>query len=488
MILTFPYFDLLAPKGENHNLPCDVVSYSLGDGYIHLLLPEDVPKKAVVVYIRDIDGNYLARRVYDFTQEVMIGPWEVLLEHHTLPVLYFETEDHAVYDMMNASETKDIICNGNMHLCVGKEDSKENGWYREYISLSEDRSSGVSATLQGRGSTSWLSNFKKSYSLRLGKSSDLLGMGSNKNWNLIGNSKDVSLLKNVTFNEISKNAGIEFQPRMRSVNLYVDGVYQGLYTLTSKVSADKERVALRKGDYFYRLDPPVPDNPIPYYSDRWFWDAGVMYPVADLMYPESYNEARLAEAAGILQTFVTARDDPAVQGFDKICDLDSLARFYWIQEASMNYDACSRSIYMYYRRDDSQMHFGPVWDMDLTIGCRFEKQDIDFSDPTGWKIRNMGWYQPLFERDDFVRKVWEVYYNGGVRSALISGIDEFETQREGLGEDAYLNYTFYGHANSPGVSMVYGDSYDEYCDNMILFYRTRIEWLDAQMQLLYGMP
>ena len=480
-ILALPYFDLLAASGENRNLPCDVESYSLGDGIIHLILPEDVPEMAVAVYIRDIEGTLLARRVYDFTQKVMIGPWEVVLDHPTLPVLYFETEDPDVYDAMNASETKDIICNGNMHICVGKEMADANNWYREYLSTSDEPSKKTTASLQGRGYASWRVKYNKSYSLRLDKAQNLLGMGKNRNWNLIGNPRDLSLVKNDVFNDMSKKIGIEYQPGRQNVDLFVDGKYSGVYTLTTKVSVDKDRVALRKGDYFYRLDPPLPEVPIQYTSSSWFFDSGQLYPVADLMYPENPSPEKYAEASAILQNFINLRDNPALPGFENVCDLTSLARYYWIQEISMNFDACSRSTYMYYKHTDAKIHFGPVWDMDYTLGSRYEKQGVDYTTPTGWKIRDLGWYRPLFERPEFVAEVIDTYYNGGVREAMLEGIDDFEGKSRLLGDDGYLNYLFFGHANDQQMELIYGDSYEEYVENMIEFYRQRVLWIDAAM-------
>ncbi len=480
VILTLPYFDLLAAGDENRHLPTDVESYSLGDGIIHLIVPEAVNPESVSVYIRDKEGNYLARRVYDFTEDVMIGPWQVLLEHPTLPTVYFESEDPAVYSAMNASYEKDIICDGNMHICVGENDSRENGWYREYLSAADEGSFKTTASLQGRGSTSWDLDHKRSYSLRLKKAQNLLGLGKNKNWNLIGNAYDRSLIKNVTFNEISRRAGIEYQPNMMNVNLYVDGKYQGVYTLSSKISRNKNRVALTGGDFFYRLDPPEPENPIRYESSAWFAD-GFEYPVADLLYPQTPSEQEYSEASEILQNFITERDDPSSGSLGDICDLKSLAVYYWIQEVSMNYDACSRSTYFWYRHTDSKVHFGPIWDMDLTLGSPYEKEHIDFSTPEGWKIRNMGWYAKLFEREEFVSAVEDVYRNGGVREALLSGVSEFEKQRELLGDDAYLNFLFYGSPIIYEVPLDYGENYDEYSDNVISFYRERVEWIDAQM-------
>ncbi len=482
-ILTFPYFDLVAASGENRNLPCDVESYSIGDGYIHLILPDDVPETCVAVYIRDIDGNYLARRVYDFTNPVMIGEWEVVLDHATLPVMYFESEDPDVYTAMNERDEQDIICDGNMHIRVGEKESKDNGWYREYLSRSDDRSAKTTASLQGRGNSSWhTANKKKSYTLRLSKSQNLLGMGEHKSWNLIGNAFDLSLIRNITFNGIAKKAGVLYQPEMRNINLFVDGKYEGVYTLTTKVKQGKRRVPLKKGDYFYKMDPPHQDQPVLYESKTWTEDGGD-YPVADIVYPEVATGDELEASQKILQRFIDAVESPKeTPDLEDIADLESIARYYWVEEMSMNYDAWSRSLYMYYKHNDGKMYLGPVWDMDLTLGAYFEKQNVPFDDPEGWKIRCGGWFKTLFEDERFKKAVSDVYFNGGVREALLGGVYDLREYKRALGDDGDVNYLLFGNANVRDMNLDFGYDYEEYTDGMIDFYKRRAEWIDNEMR------
>ncbi len=482
MILAQPYFDILVAASENRGIPCDIVSYSLGDGFIHLPLPEDTYEKAVAVYIRDAQGNYLARRVYDLTQKTMIGPWEIVADRHNLPSMYFESEVPGMYEVMNADTQKSVICDGKMHIAVSKADMKEKGWYREYLSINEDRSSKTSASLQGRGTSSWNVECKKSYTLKLKKSQNLLGMGSSKSWNLIGNAFDVSLLKNTTFNDIARNAGISYQPQMRNINLYVDGIYQGVYTLTTKVSDGRNRIPLRKGDLLFKMDPPTQDQPLLYSSSTWFED-GLTYPVADLKYPEQAAPEELAQAQAILQDFITTLESKDMAKLDRICDLKSLAKYYWIEEAGMNFDAWQRSAYLYYTKRDGKIHAGPVWDMDLALGSPYTKEGITFDTPEGWKIRCAGWYRALFETEEFRQIAADEYYNGGVRDALLGGVEEFNRNRSELGEDAKMNFTIFGHANRLGKKSIFGDidDYDTYCDDLMAFYAARIAWIDGQM-------
>ena len=469
-IAALPYFDILAASGENRNLPCDVASYSLGDGTIHIVLPENVPENHVVVYIRDDKGSYLARRVYDLSKKVSIGSWEIVLDRHFLPILYFETDSARDFREMNESETKDIVCDGDLYMCVGGKGNKLLSTHSK-------------ASLQGRGNTSWdWASEKKSYTLKLEKAENLLGMGKNKNWNLIGNAFDVSLLKNISFNTIATKAGIPYQAQMSNVVLYVDGQYRGVYTLTTKIKAGKNNIPLKTGDYLYKMDPPVRDQEVRYNPESWYESSG-FHPSADLVFPEEADAEEIDEASQRLQYFIDTIEGHGDEDIASVCDLESIARYYWIQEASMNFDSWERSVYIYYLAKDGRMHAGPVWDMDLTLGYQFDKHGVDFGSPEGWKVRNYGWYEMLFKNEEFASIATDVYFNGGVREALFSGLDEFSEEKEAMGDDAYMNFLLFGYADI-GVTTDYGSTYDEYCDNMIAFYRARLEWIDEQMGLL----
>ena len=147
----------------------------------------------------------------------------------------------------------------------------------------------------------------------------------------------------------------------------------------------------------------------------------------------------------------------------------------------MNYDGWERCVYMYYTHNDRKIHVGPVWDMDLTLGANHPKLGIYFDTPDGWKIREGGWYTELFKNKEFCQAVYNEYYNNGIREILLNGVNEFEQNKERLGDDGYLNYRFYGYSNKWGVVLEHGENYDEYCDNLIDFYRKRITWIDSQM-------
>ena len=86
---------------------------------------------------------------------------------------------------------------------------------------------------------------KKSYKFKFPKKSNplSLGDGAAKSWNLVANFNDTSMLRNMTSYHIGDMLdGIPYSANSRSVEVYVNGSYQGVYLLTEAVNVAKNRV------------------------------------------------------------------------------------------------------------------------------------------------------------------------------------------------------------------------------------------------------
>ena len=97
------------------------------------------------------------------------------------------------------------------------------------------------AGVRGRGNSTW-GQPKKPYRIKLDKKAVLLGMSNDKDWALLANYFDKTLLRNITAFEIAKIAEMNWTPSSISVDFYLNDVYQGVYTLTEHVKVSKERL------------------------------------------------------------------------------------------------------------------------------------------------------------------------------------------------------------------------------------------------------
>lgn len=107
--------------------------------------------------------------------------------------------------------------------------------------------------LRYRGSSSFSMSDKKPYSFRPldkpleeggeKKKVSILGMGKDNNWALLAPYADKSMMRDLLAFEVSRQ-WMEYTPQGRFCELYLDGVYYGVFVLTEVVTAGKHRVNL----------------------------------------------------------------------------------------------------------------------------------------------------------------------------------------------------------------------------------------------------
>jgi len=483
-----PNVRFFLPKDENHGMSSDIWATLFNEDELnqYLILPADAPS-TLVIYSVEASGAVLNRLEIVRTEEdtYQIGLRNLYVVETELPIVSIRIdEDSPSFEDLLASD-KDVECYGDLILTADKSLASKNHWIEKVVSTDKSKKTPGSVTLKGRGNTTWDFSPKKSFTIVFEKSTYMLNLGKNKRWNLISNSQDKSLLKNEVFLEMARNLGIEYEPNVQQVTLYVNGDYQGVYLLTDKVSVDKNRVNLKKGDYFVNWGGSNALQPLFYESSTWF-DDGSDYrePYANLEWPEDASDSKKEEARQLVQHFISALENPEDDTYTEICDLDSMVKYYWVQEISMNYDAAFRSTYSYYRKDTGKFYMGPVWDMDLSIGLNGEKVVSDFTDPESFKIRYMSWYRPLFEREDFRKAVVEAYFTGGVREEMFATLKRFKEKGADMAIDGDLNYRKW-RADWPALEIRYGDSYEERVSGYYEFFKARVEWIDAEMQKEY---
>ncbi|MCQ2142464.1 MAG: CotH kinase family protein [Bacteroidales bacterium] len=134
--------------------------------------------------------------------------------------------------------------------------------------------------IRGRGNTTWNSP-KKPYRIKLSEPHKVLGMPSNRDWNLISNYNDKTLIRNLVGMELSRIAGMDWTPRCRVVEMYYNGEYQGLYNLFEHKEVAKNKVNINpvaenathgstlEGDYYVEIESSIENmvDPVYFISD-----------------------------------------------------------------------------------------------------------------------------------------------------------------------------------------------------------------------------
>src|SRR5690606_4215333 len=97
--------------------------------------------------------------------------------------------------------------------------------------------------VKGRGNSTW-GMPKKPYRIKLDEKAPLLEMPTDKSWTLLANYGDQSLLRNDVAFEVSRRLELEYTPRQRFVELFLNGEYMGNYTLTEHVKESEDRIPI----------------------------------------------------------------------------------------------------------------------------------------------------------------------------------------------------------------------------------------------------
>ncbi|MEJ7560144.1 MAG: CotH kinase family protein [Pedobacter sp.] len=226
--------------------------------------------------------------------------------------------------------------------------------------------------VKGRSNSTW-DMPKKPYRIKLDKKASLLGMPENKNWVLLANYADKSLIRSELAFSLSRSIGRPFTVDSRYVELYLNGSYLGSYQLTQQVKEGPGLVDIEEqpdgtttlpnlsGGYLIEQDLFATGEPVYFYTAKKM-PFVIKYPDEDKVSQQQKdyikNHFQKVEDALYANNFT----DP-VNGYRKYFDVNSYIDYYIVNEVIGNPDAF-RSTYLFKKRNDDKIYTGPVWDFD----------------------------------------------------------------------------------------------------------------------------
>ncbi len=241
-------------------------------------------------------------------------------------------------------------------------------------------SSGVSETalkkIKGRGNTNWRETDKKPFNLTFNDMTTI-GHTTNKKFSFVSNAKDSTLLRNSIMYDFANDAGSLYSPSNSFIDFFVNGVYRGCYIACQKMDLGKNAVVSLKDNS--DTDPEfnflVEVDVWNYKEDVYFvTDKGyhVVPKTPDL---EGFDETDDAQAAMYnfmmdkYQEFENALYGGSLSELEEICDLNSLATQYLLQEFGKNCDGGYTSTYFTYNASENKFYAAPIWDCDSDLGA-----------------------------------------------------------------------------------------------------------------------
>lgn len=259
--------------------------------------------------------------------------------------------------------------------------------------------------IKGRGNSTW-GMPKKPYRLKLGEKTSLLGLGKAKNWVLLANYIDPSLMLNAVAMKTGQLLGLPFTNHIIPVDVTLNGEYRGNYMFTEKIEIGKSRVNIDDSEgVLLELDTNY-DEDWKFHSTHYHLPVMVKDP--DIESQERFESIRSDFQR--LEDLVAASSFPANNYLDYL-DGESVALYLIVYNLTHNMEINHpKSTYMYKDTGSKCFKMGPIWDFDWAFdyeghGTHF----TSYTDPLFGNIGN-GYGRDFFSRlleDPAIKKIYK---------------------------------------------------------------------------------
>jgi CotH kinase protein/Ricin-type beta-trefoil lectin domain-like/Secretion system C-terminal sorting domain len=270
--------------------------------------------------------------------------------------------------------------------------------------------------IRGRGNSTW-DLPKKPYRIKLDKKYNVFNLPAKaKSWTLLANYADKTLMRNALAFKISNLLGLEFTPSAKFVDLTLNGQFLGNYMLSDQVEVNSKRVNIDEldatvvdteaitGGYLLEIDGFAASEPVWFTTDKGL-KITVKSPDDDqitsqqLAYIQSY-------IAGFENRLFSADFKDPTLGYRAKVDTTSLINWYIGCELTGNSDSFW-STYIYKKRSNDKLFFGPMWDYDIAFN-----NDSRLGDAANKLMRNYAhnprtWIEQLYKDEWFQEAVWK---------------------------------------------------------------------------------
>ena len=310
---------------------------------------------------------------------------------------------------------------------------------------------------------------KRAYRLKFGKDKvtgklikthkhDLMGGGyAKRNWALLANCFDHSLIRNALTCELGKIIGMPFNPGYCFVDLVINGDYRGTYQVTDHPEVGSHRIDIDEDKDWYiefqgrsdMLDEPylnIKDLPMFSIKNPDYTDAADADKLAALKV-EMEDWVKQWKSGFSYDASITQSD---TKGWRAYNDEDQLLKWFLETEITADYDG-----YMTikaYRATDGKLFWGPVWDKDLawdnygdytkTLGAALEN-----ASSIRYYVYNPGSGTAILSDPRFVKRVYETYnklIGDGLEQKLVDIVDQLHQR---VNQTQQLNFEKWGFPN-----------------------------------------
>lgn len=348
-----------------------------------------------------------------------------------------------------------------------------------------------SLRIRGRGNSTWGLE-KKPYRLKFNEKVRLLGKGraNAKNWVMMANHADKTLLRNATASFIGSFLGQPFTPGYRFVDLVLNGTYIGNYQITDHLDIRKNRIDIVEqedpataesditGGYLLEFDGFYTSSAVHFTTNRGA-PVSVHSPDEDVI-----NADQMKYITGVVQQLENAlyssRYRDAERGYRALVDTTTLASWFVASEYTANPDAFW-STYAYKNAQDPLIYWGPMWDYDIAFNNCNRCGDVTNRTITDYAFGSgviLPWAKqlctdPWFQR--LVARTWREASEAGICDATLAFVD---SMAQVIDQSQRLNFERYSLTHRVYNELTLYSTYQEGVDHLKRFVRQHAAYLD----------
>ena len=464
-LLTMGFEASMNSQGLEENVVCTITE----DGIVYCYINEMLENKQLIPHFTfEGDGAFVGESplvsdvtLWDFSKPVKLTvkaqkqtkEYTIYVYTNTgLPVLWIDTEDGAEI------VSKDDYLNAHFKL------------------VENDTNEGVTeldGQIKGRGNTTWLAP-KKPYRLKFNEKEGFLGEPKDKSWVLLANYFDKTMIRNATAFYMGDISHLEYTPHFHFVDVVLNERYQGTYQLGDNLNISKNRVNVGDDGFLLEIDAKAETEDVTFNTEFIGHPINIKDPDVQIE-DDNYNYVKdfVNTAESVLFSDIFTDKN---KGWQHYLDLDSFVDWYLINEITKNNDACFySSCYMNLKRG-GKLKMGPLWDFDIAFG------NINYNGcdtPDGFWIKNVTWYDRLFQDPVFVARVkerFDYFYNH--QDDILNFIDEQVRYLSRSVEENDIRWDIINSKIWPRENVI-GDYQDE-IKFMKDWLKERFEWLKGE--------
>ena len=314
-----------------------------------------------------------------------------------------------------------------------------------------------------------------------------------RNWVLLSNDNDRSLIRNAVTYHLGKYLGLAFCPRYRFVELVINGSYRGIYQITDQIEQGSSRVPIDENTgWLLELNSNQKQLETPYVVPQNNTGANIKNPDT-----EDYTADQTSELINEVKTYLdnlkAAYDNYGAYtnpntGYRAYVDIEDLINFYIALELTGDFDGLM-SVYAYKDNEegkDQKLHFGPLWDKDIAYG--------NYGNNSGkvCDVSNLGqisgWFKVLWNDPELIRQMKERFdeVKDGLKSELSTTITNLATLLATAKNYNFDKWGINGQQMGSWTTIGNLNSYEAYIEELKTWLLTgdnnRFSWMENEIE------